>query len=315
MNWICSYSSVPGRKHIRAAMPCQDASFSKTDPRPFLIVCDGRGSSPDSHHGAVEAISAVSEYLSASEPLFSMLLDSEDENLAKTLLGPIAKSIVAIAAGRQQLLADRLKLPVSAFEFTFIFGALGRMRSMFIHVGDGAIVAKIAGRMRLLSPPSNGEYANLTDFVRFGKDNSSRMRVKLMPSDGIEAIAAFTDGTAEKMLKANTFEPASEFLKLWQSLSEMRLDNLALCRFLTESFWEPSVQDDRSMALLCVSQEVGSSPNIDEASGAALTTKGANDGDEPISSQESRSFISRNLGSIVLALLLLLLLWAIICAK
>ena len=36
--------SVPGNGHIRREIPCQDASGVWLEPRPCLIVCDGRGS-------------------------------------------------------------------------------------------------------------------------------------------------------------------------------------------------------------------------------------------------------------------------------
>ena len=69
--------SVPGNGHIRREIPCQDASGVWLEPRPCLIVCDGRGSARYSHFGAQAAVKAFRSQCAVMEDLLAATLDGE----------------------------------------------------------------------------------------------------------------------------------------------------------------------------------------------------------------------------------------------
>jgi hypothetical protein len=57
------------------------------------------------------------------------------------------------------------------------------------------------------------------------------------------------------MIEANTMKPSPGFKTIWAQMRENRFDKASLLKFLTESFWEPAVQDDRSLAVASLSEE------------------------------------------------------------
>lgn len=252
--WSVVAGSVPGKKHIRNGIPCQDASLAGTYPRPFLAVCDGRGSSKMSHFGAEEAVKAAKDIIFSAEPVFKELLDLEDES-SNAKLYPMAASILYRAVSNvQEKLSHTIGGKVEDYEFTFVIVIVGKFKTLIIHVGDGAVVSERNDEIILESAPVNGEFANMTEFVRYGHE-SKRQIMKLIPSKDLTGLAVFTDGTSAKMIEANTMKPSPGFKTIWLQMRENRFDKASLLKFLTESFWEPSVQDDRSLAVASLSEE------------------------------------------------------------
>ena len=76
------------------------------------------------------------------------------------------------------------------------------------------------------------------------------MSTGLIDITAVTAIAAFSDGTGEKMIQAGTGKPTPGFAKIWQGMRTGEFGENDLMNFLTCTDWEPKVQDDRCLALL-----------------------------------------------------------------
>ncbi len=249
--WVATAASVPGRKHIRSGTPCQDASVAGVLPRPYLAVCDGRGSSPISHHGSQAAVSEISNFVFSSEPIMKELLDRKNWMPNETMASMISECLHRSVSKVQERLAQAMGAKAEDFEFTLVLAIVGTEYCLVVHIGDGALVAERDGVAVIESAPTNGEFANATEFVCFGRP-PAKLFARLVPSNNLGALAAFTDGTAAKMIEAKTMSPAPGFSTIWKNMREMSFSEKDLLKFLTESFWEPAVQDDRSLAALAM---------------------------------------------------------------
>ncbi len=264
--WTGAAASAPGRRHIREGIPCQDASAAGIEPRPYLVVADGRGSAEHSDIGAQAACETIPQTVKAAETLLSQVLDHEDEENARTLW-PIATDLLFKSVQvRQAGIAGLRGLPSRQLEHTLLLAIIGTRRIATLHVGDGAIVEERGGVLGTLSAPQRGEFANITCFL--GADTrADQVRTQLVPAEDVTALAAVSDGAADRMIHSQTNEPAKGFTQIFQQARDGRFRQRNILRFLTEEFWEPIVQDDRSLALLTTSQSQKRNPVQQKDSG------------------------------------------------
>lgn len=252
INWQKTWSplaeAVVGRKHIRNGIPCQDACYSTNDPRPYLIACDGRGSANKSHFGANEAVKSIKRQMTISHPMLHKLLDEPETPENKVLLPILQDEFFRAAAVIQKELAEAHSSSPKDFEFTLILMILGKEKGFYLHIGDGALVIEENGETIVLSQPENGEFANVTNFVQYGKN--AKCKAGLIDIKHVTGIAAFSDGTGEKMIQAGTGLPSPGFSQIWKGMRKKEFTKQDLLNFLTQSNWEPKVQDDRCLALL-----------------------------------------------------------------
>ena len=251
--WIPLHCAVMGRKHYRQNVPCQDACFAADSPRPYLVACDGRGSASKSHFGANDAVEAIRRQVTISHSLLTELLDKEANEQEEDLLPILKDQFFRAAAVVQKELAESHECSPKDFEFTLIVMILGRYKSFYLHIGDGALVIERKNRAVLLSEPENGDFANVTTFVQYGKDCKSKSA--LIETAGITGIAAFSDGTGEKMIQAGTGIPSPGFVEIWEGMRKGTFAGKDLLSFLTRTDWEPKVQDDRCLAVLSRKEE------------------------------------------------------------
>jgi hypothetical protein len=256
--WYSCNASVVGRKHLRSGTPCQDASTAAIHPIPHLIVCDGRGSASLSHFGAENAVNSTADILYSAPMLFSQYLDHDNED-ADIVLPFLIDTIIKTAAFQQnKLTKQHPQTSESDFEFTFLSAFVGKKRTLLLQVGDGAIVIDTGNETSLAFSPQSGEYAGQTSFVSFNKE--IHIKHKTIPTEDIRGIAALTDGTAEKMVNLKDNTPGKIFTKLFDQTGNGALQNQDILKILTETQWEPKVQDDRSLAI--ISPHVGTSPDL-----------------------------------------------------
>ncbi|MBT3375849.1 MAG: protein phosphatase 2C domain-containing protein [Lentisphaerae bacterium] len=251
-------ASVPGRKHIRSGTPCQDAATVACRPRPFLVVADGRGSASVSQLGAQAACAGLGDLICSAEALLEQILDAEGSAQADALWFLFSDLLFESVRTRQQAVAAKRNVSRRELEHTLLLAILGRKRLAYLHVGDGAIVVEESRGLRTLSGAERGEFANVTCFVG-EKTRAEQVRTGLVPAAGITGIAAMTDGTAERLIHSRTQQPAPGIATLFQKIRDQRFARRDLLRFLTEEFWEPHVQDDRSLALLVPGKMI---PNV-----------------------------------------------------
>lgn len=247
-NWIPIAGEVVGRKHLRSGIPCQDACIAAIDPRPYIVACDGRGSADKSHFGANDAISSIKRQMTISASILQDLLDQEDNTNEEQLLPILKDQFFRAAAVVQKELAEKHASSPKDFEFTLIMMILGKKKGFYLHIGDGALVIEENGETMVLSSPANGEFANVTNFVQYGKE--AKMQFGLVDVKRITALAAFSDGTGEKMIQSGTGLPSPGFTDIWKNMRNDEFARKDLLNLLTRPDWEPKVQDDRCLALL-----------------------------------------------------------------
>lgn len=250
--WIAAAASIPGRSHLCAGIPCQDASLAGCSPRPHLFVCDGRGSASHSDIGAMAAVAALRAQLDNAAGLFEMVLDGEDAAEAQKLEPCLSQLLYRTAAQEQQRQAERIGANPADFEHTLLMVVCGRRRFLCIQVGDGGIAMKTDGNsVEMLSQQARGEFANTTFFVSHSRKTSWRHVLKDM--EGVSGFMAFSDGTAEKLVVNVNNAAAPAIGQIIDRAAAGKFDRKEILGFLTESHWEPQVQDDRSLALLAFS--------------------------------------------------------------
>ena len=261
-SWIPVHGAVMGRKHYRKNIPCQDACYASNSPRPYIIACDGRGSAEKSHFGAQEAVESIRRQMTVSHFLLSTLLDNENSEQSEHLFEMLKDQFFRAAAVVQKELAEKHSVSPKEFEFTLILFILGQKQSFYFHIGDGSLVIEQDNETIVLSKASNGEFANVTDFVQYGKGYNAR--AGLIDSLNITGAAAFSDGTAEKMIQFGTGLPSPGFAQMWKGMRERSFIQKDVIEFLTSTEWEPKVQDDRCLALISLTLENRGTVNTPE---------------------------------------------------
>ena len=243
--------SVPGNGHIRREIPCQDASGVWLEPRPCLIVCDGRGSARYSHFGAQAAVKAFRSQCAVLEDLLAAVLDGEkwNENRWLRFCGLMIRTVCQ----QKRELAEQYRCPESEFDFTIAFAVCGKARCGFFQVGDGAIVIRRDAECCFtLFPPDKGEFDNETRFLRPEAENNRDYHAELIATDGIEGIAITSDGPEFLMFELPDMIPGPIFKRMFDDCAAGNLTRQDLLDYLTRSCWsgDPRGNDDRSLALL-----------------------------------------------------------------
>jgi len=275
-NWSAAAACTAGAKHRRAGTPCQDACAAGSEPFPYLIVCDGRGSSAESHLGSAAAVEALERALIGARGLFSRLLGGDDSTLTQILAPAAAELLYDTAAAVQKELSAIHELPAKSFEFTLLICVVGRARGFCLQVGDGALVIEDADGLRLLMTPQRGEFANITRFVQ-AASTCEQSDWALFATYGLRSLAGLTDGTADKMIECATGAPTPGFRQMWSMLRGAELSSTDIETFLARPDWEPTVQDDRSLALLVCTTGQEPTPTADCATAPAVTPIAATD--------------------------------------
>lgn len=250
MKWNGFAVSIPGNEHIRKELPCQDASLVMTDPRPGLIVCDGRGSAKLSHFGASGAVRAFASQCSILEPLLATILDvPEDKSVQwdkfcqlmyRTLMQ--VKLDLAAEHGEEE----------KEFDFTVAFALTGKHHIGCFQVGDGAIVLRQDSKCISAFEPDKGEFANQTHFLRLNGESRGDYHCALFDRSVNSGIAATSDGPEFKMFELPAMVPGKIFHRLFDDLAGNELYRSDLLTYLTRNDWnmDPRGGDDRSVALL-----------------------------------------------------------------
>lgn len=184
--------SVAGPSHIVRGIPCQDfcAYKSQSSGLRLIAVADGLGSAIKADSGARIAVRVA---LRAGVRVAARC------EFCSGGLSDIPK--VMFASAREALLKNALTegREIRDFACTLIAVALFHDRMAVVHIGDGAVVARVDGNLKLVSGPSNPEYANEVVPLT-SEDWMVDMRVSEAIS-GVECVAVFTDGCQHAGLK------------------------------------------------------------------------------------------------------------------
>ena len=248
--WVGFAASVPGAGHIRYGIPCQDASYTQTSPRPALIVCDGRGSAKRSHFGAQGAVEAFRRQVAILEPFLCGMLDCEEEKSEQWI--KFCRIMYRTLMQVKYDLSAEQDLPEKEFDFTVAFAIAGRRHIGCFQVGDGAIVLRQKGICMTVFPPEKGEFANQTHFLRPGGEIEMKFRQALYPVRENSGIAITSDGPEHLMFHLADMTPGKVFSVFFDDLCRDELCWQDIMDYLTRREWMDDLRgsDDRSLALL-----------------------------------------------------------------
>jgi len=214
VRWRLVNSSITGTSHLESGALCQDVSIAGVIPCAteeevlVAVASDGAGSASLAHIGAATACSVAYENVRAFLARCDEAVDFTSFN-SQQLLDDVRLAITERAEIDGMTTRD--------YACTLLLAAVGDMNSMFLQIGDGAIVIVSQHGQRAVFWPEAGEYANMTYFVT-DEGASAHLQVSVVP-DVISEVAVFTDGLQRLALRYDERRPHDPFFApLFQSV-------------------------------------------------------------------------------------------------
>ena len=242
--WRVLNQSVLGTSHARDGDTCQDAEeVARAGGNVLILICsDGAGSATHSARGSRLACRAAMRVISAA--LANGFTFEGDEALDAPLhwAEQVHDCINEVAEAEGLVSRD--------FACTLLLAVLGESHSIFLQLGDGAIVTSNGSSIDVVFWPDRGEYANATWFIT---DKRSIGRVQIARTGRVEEVALFTDGLQSIALDYSTkrahppfFLPMFRALRAVASSDELQV---ALKRFLDSPPVNERTDDDKTLIL------------------------------------------------------------------
>jgi hypothetical protein len=249
--WKYAWASVTGTSHLAGNLPCQDASecevVSAADGSQILLaaVSDGAGSAARAEAGSsltcASFIEKAKDYFATGRGIQAM-----NESFAFDWLSSLQQKLKAIAQAE--------KLDPGEFASTVVAAVVGEDESLFLHIGDGAIVASRRAKddYRCISWPQQGEYVNSTHFVT---DLDALDKITLSYDGAIDELAIFSDGIQHMVLEyENQLAHDPFFISVFSWLqvaheSTAQSASRSLGEYLNSSKVNDRTDDDKSLIL------------------------------------------------------------------
>ena len=189
-----------GDRHTREGTGNQDYAhyaFLPGDKGIVAAVSDGAGSAPRAAEGSETAArAAVDKALAAASG------ECDGINLAEMVAEGIKAAREAL---ENKALSDGAAL--EEYHATLLVAALSGTHAAVAHIGDGASIANVGGKYKMLTIPARGIYANETFFVTM--DNYEEMVAANDTCDVTEVIL-FTDGAQDELIDFQGKKPRAE---------------------------------------------------------------------------------------------------------
>jgi hypothetical protein len=229
-------------------MPCQDdVAMLVRGKSACVALADGAGSKSMSHLGASLATRRITARVASNFDLFYAEAQHAPERLAETIIEYLQRSL--------RHYAHRKAAAIEDLACTLLFVGYQSGRFVAGHIGDGVIFARIAGEVRTLSVPMNGEYANTTYFVT-DADAAKNLRLFTGAAPGGMSAMLMSDGSAESLFDRRTALPAVAVQQMigWSDrLSQRKLKQVLRQNLLTTI--SQKTTDDCSLAMLTISAD------------------------------------------------------------
>lgn len=253
-SWKTCYEAVVGLSHrdSNPPKPCQDSGNAKSDPRPFVIIADGAGSSAVSEIGSKTVVTGLSRLFSTIEKQLGQLLDYQQDNKEK--IQQTALLIVKHAKGLLEDLSVEHVRPLKDFRCTLLLAIHGSVNTLWVKVGDGAIVVETINEGLLLEKKTighagKGEFSNETIFID-EHIKPSDVQYGVLSSKSITGLAVMSDGAAECLVSTDGRRIANQVSIWFDALRQGTLKRRALTTmFYSEGFTKGKTGDDCSIAL------------------------------------------------------------------
>lgn len=239
--WEAAAAAVVGRGHVKAKLPCQDATYSYSEGGAWTIaLADGAGSAAKSELGATLLTRYIAVYFCQN---FDALISCEDGAALKQQL---------LQGCREQLerLAESAQCKVKDLAATLLVVAVKNDRFLLMHIGDGVIGLLKAGELKVVSAPENGEYANSTYFVTSDRALST-MKLAQGSLQEVEGFVLMSDGSQACLYNKREKRLAMAIRKLLEAFPQLTPDAAEeQLKGILESVIRERTTDDCSLALL-----------------------------------------------------------------
>ena len=251
-SWRTAYASVIGTSHHRSGTPCQDAGLCRTvgaaDGSEVLVaaVSDGAGTAARSEAGSALAVASfVEAFGDAVEAATD--LDGIDREFALGWLESARKAIRELARSEGRETRD--------YACTILGAVVGPASSVFLQVGDGAIVVAERGTddFSWVFWPQHGEFANQTYFIV--QDDVDQVFKFEVGTNRIDEVALFSDGIerlvldiANKAVHTPSFRPIFKWLAGTEPTGTAE-PSAALTAYLGSAHINARTDDDKTLVM------------------------------------------------------------------
>lgn len=254
MIWKAIGKSETGTSHLATGKGCEDAlnfvTLCDNDGNELLICCvsDGAGSATKAAY--------ASTYI-ANRGVALLSNTCLEGNISEAALYSIAETIYT----ELKYESTQAEQPIEEYAATMLACVLTADRSVFMQIGDGAIVRKTdGGTYQVIWWPHSGEYHNTTAFL-VDDENMANLHVMIMDEATLE-VSMFTDGLQMLALSTetrNAHPPFFEglFMPLRQASDEHKLNILStkLSAWLNSESINARTDDDKTLFLATRSEQ------------------------------------------------------------
>lgn len=230
-----------GRGHISKNIPCQDKIFSvKHGNYAFIGLADGAGSCRYSDIGAAFVLKETNKILKKK---FDRFFLSEYSSVNFDILSYIKL--------RLQIYSKNKRLEYKELSSTLLCVAVKDNRFISIHLGDGVIgYIKRDQELKVLSDPSNSEYANATYFVT-SPDAKHFLKLYKGELNDIGGFILMSDGTEESLYNKKGKFLAQAVKSMFDWLDKFKeLEVSAALKDNLDSVIKQKTTDDCSLIIL-----------------------------------------------------------------
>jgi hypothetical protein len=194
--WKIVGASLVGKSHIEGSIPCQDAHSFKliNDTTGIAVVCDGAGSSNNSHLGSELIVKRTIEYITILIEKTSCLND-EIQITNEEWQGHMLELIKKLQEELYDFSQEQ-NLEYKSLACTFILILFSPHRILTCHIGDGrAGYADVSENWKSLFIPFKGEQVGQTVFITSDllNDNEHLIETSVI-NDNISSFTLMSDG-------------------------------------------------------------------------------------------------------------------------
>ncbi|MGU3494489.1 PP2C family serine/threonine-protein phosphatase [Xanthobacteraceae bacterium A53D] len=238
--FIAQAASVQGDTHIARDQPCEDAfALDVAGDWLFAVVSDGAGSAPHALFGARTICAHLVDELKDQAADLSLEVPERVEEMVRH----------AVTAAQEHCMAHGPSDDLLDYLATFVLLVLSPDGGFVFHVGDGLAEAfsltEDGPLSTSVSPPENGEYANITYF--FSEPDFDR-HLRMTPLRRTDAVLLMTDGvTAFASPMGDGVRPAFAQYILDDLFTGRGPGGLGLARVLVDERARARSSDDKTL--------------------------------------------------------------------
>jgi serine/threonine protein phosphatase PrpC len=211
--WKVAGAQVEGTSHAAKGIPCQDRVKAAVENGTAVIaLADGAGSCTLSHIGAEVVVNKIKNICIED---FDRIYNMNDTQAKNFIISSLKRALLLKV---NEYKAKGSDINIKEFSSTLLFVAMKDNKCIYGHLGDGVIGCFENDQCKVVSSPSNGEFANTTYFVTMKNSEKYLKLVKRdLTNDDIYGFIIMSDGTGDSFYdKANVkLAPATKIVLDW----------------------------------------------------------------------------------------------------